>query len=65
MACCVAASCNRDDFEGRFLALTHVFRFCEKISLDTLSEKADAFHRATGGYSNYQVDYDVLPMSEM
>lgn len=51
--------------------LSKTIRFCEvkrngeKISLDVLSEKAEAFHRATGGYSNYQADCVALPMSEM
>ena len=46
--------------------LSKTIRFCEvkrngeKISLDDLSEKAEA-----GGYSNYQADYVALPMSEM
>ena len=35
------------------------------FDLGALSEKAEAFHRATGDYTDYHADYLALPMSEM
>ena len=51
--------------------LTKTISFCEvkrngeRIDLGALSEKAEAFHRATGDYTDYHADYLALPMSEM
>lgn len=51
--------------------LTKTISFCEvkrngeRIDLGALSEKVEAFHRATGDYTDYHADYLALPMSEM
>ena len=51
--------------------LTKTISFCEvkrngdRIDLGALSEKVEAFHRATGDYTDYHADCLALPMSEM
>lgn len=51
--------------------LTKTISFCEvkrngeRIDLGALSEKVEAFHRATGDYTDYHADYLALPMSDM
>ena len=51
--------------------LTKTISFCEvkrnggKIDLGKLSRKAEAFHQATGTYSDYRAEYLALPMADM
>lgn len=51
--------------------LTKTIGFCEvkrngeRIDLGALTEKAEAFHRSTGDYTDYHADCLALPMSGM
>ena len=50
---------------AKTISFCEVKRNGERIDLGALSEKAEAFHRATGDYADYHADYLALPMSEM
>ena len=50
---------------AKTISFCEVKRNGERIDRGALSEKAEAFHRVTGDYTDYQADYQALPMSEM
>lgn len=47
------------------IGFSEVKRNGERIDLGALTEKAEAFHRSTGDYTDYHADCLALPMSGM
>ena len=54
-----------EDSLSKYAVFAEVKRDPERISLDQLRGKAEAFMRATGKFSDYRIEYKALSLSDM